>query len=214
MEFKKILPHIYHLYMDDCYKLVMTFVRYQEYYEGMEYKGQIFSLIDYMEWYAKEHGSGAFTYPVDWAGFNVPGNVLVELSQADLPDLNKYDIQMRALVEMVQKEERCDNFYFIGTCGEDDYEKDTLNHEIAHGLYYTSEEYRDVMDGLLDEMPRKNYDRAWAALQKVKYHPCVCRDEVHAYAATGPSVELKSTLPLSIRKPFIKAYKEQRKIHK
>lgn len=213
MKFKKILPHIYHLHMEKNYDLAMHFLRYQEFYENLDYKGQIISLVDYMEYYAREYGDGAFTYTNDWAGFNVPGETLIEVSEAHLPDLNKYDIQMRALVKSVQEEEGDEKFYFIGTCGNDDFEEDTLDHEIAHALYYTSDSYRKIMNDLLNEIPRKNYDTTWNALQEMRYHPATCRDEIHAYACTGPDVSFKTALSLKIRKPFIKAYKEQRKIH-
>jgi hypothetical protein len=211
MEFKKILPHIYHLHIEDCYDSAMHFVRYQEYYESIRWRGRIFSLIDYMEYYAKEHGEGAFTYPNDWAGFNIPGNVLIEVSEADLPDLNKYDIQMRSLVETVRREEKEDGFYFIGTCGEEDFALDYLDHEIAHAFHYIDSDYREVVDNLLTAIPRKSYDAAWKVLQEMKYHPAVCRDEIHAYAATGPCDELKAALPLAVRKPFINAYRRHRK---
>jgi len=67
------------------------------------------------------------------------------------------------------------------------------------------------MEDLVDAMPRKHYDKAWLTLQKMNYHPATCRDEVHAYAATGPCQEMDKVLPLAVRRPFIKAYKEQRK---
>jgi hypothetical protein len=162
-----------------------------------------------MEWYAKDYGDGVFTYPADWTGFNVPSSALIEVSEAEIPDLNKYDIQMRSLVETAQQEERGHRFYFIGTCEESD--EGTLDHEIGHALYFIDDEYREVMDDLLDAMPRKSYDASWKALQEMRYHPSVCRDEVHAYATIGPCDELKKALPIAVRRPFIKAYKEQRK---
>lgn len=209
MKFGQILPHVYHLEFPGHYDTAMHFLRFQEYYESLKFCGQIFTLVDYMEWYAKDYGNGVFSYPDDWAGFNVPGNVLIEVAEAEIPDLNKYDIQMRTLIKVVQKEERGHPFYFIGTTTGD--ALDTLDHEIAHALYFTDEEYHQAMEDLLDHMPRKNYDAAWAALQEMRYHPATCRDEVHAYATTGPCDELKKALTPAVRKPFIKAYKEQRK---
>jgi hypothetical protein len=194
----------------------MYFWRYQSHYEDLEYKDQLVTLVDYMEHYAKNYGKGVFTFTNEWVGFNVPGDVMIEVSNADLPDLNKYDIQMRALTQVAQKEETNHKFYFIGTYREGEGKKKesiegSLDHELAHALYHVDDEYRELMDGLLDEVPRKNYKTAWSAMQKMRYHPAVCRDEVHAYCTTGPCDELVKVLPLSVRKPFIKAYKEQRK---
>ncbi len=211
MKFTKIMPHIYHLYMPENYDLAMHFLRYQEYYENPRWIGQLFTLVDYMESYAKSEGKGVFSYPDDWSGFNVPSNVLIEISEADLPDLNKYDIQMRSLVETVRREEGGHKFYFIGTCGDDEDVEATLDHEIGHALWFSDENYREVMEDLLNKMPQKNYDATWEALQEMGYHPSTCRDEIHAYATTGPCDELKKTLPVNVRKPFIKAYKAERK---
>lgn len=211
MELTKILPHVYHLRFPECYDLAMHFLRYQEYYESTKFRGQIFTLVDYMEWYAKEHGDGVFTYPDDWSGFNVPSDVLITVSEAELPDPNKYDIQMRALIETVRREEGDRPFYFIGTYGDGEAPAEELDHEIAHALYFSDTEYRRAMEDLLDKMPTKNYDKAWRAMQEMNYHPITCRDEIHAYAATGPCQELKKALTPSVCKPFIKAYKAQRK---
>lgn len=216
MRFKKILPHVYHLDFDLQYDVTMHFLRYQEYYESTRWHKQIFSLLDYMEWYAKEYGEGAFTYTTDWAGFNVPSEVLLAVAEAELPDPNRYDDQMRSLIEVARQEELGHPFYFIGTSsgeedGSDEDVEGILDHEIGHALYYTDNEYLAAMEDLLDEMPRKNYDAAWAALQEMGYHPAVCRDEIQAYACTGPCEELEKALPDGVCKPFIKEYKAQRK---
>ncbi len=211
MKFKQILPHIYHIHMELCYDLAMHFWRYQEYYESPTFKGRIIPLIDYMESYAKSEGEGVFSYPDDWSGFNVPSDILIEVSAAELPDLNKYDIRMRTLIEAIRKKEKDHKFYFIGTCGDDDYVDSTLNHEIGHALYYIDDEYREVMDELIDAMPRKNFEAIWEGLMEMGYHAAVVQDEIHAYASTGPDDEIKKHLPPSVCKPFIKAYKEQRR---
>ena len=211
MKFKQILPHIYHIHMDLCYDLAMHFWRYQEYYESPTFKGRIISLVDYMEAYAKTDGEGVFSYPDDWSGFNVPSDILIEVSEAELPDLNKYDIRMRTMVDAIRKREKGHNFYFIGTCGDDDHLKATLDHEIGHALYHIDPEYKDVMDACVDAMPHKYHEAAWEALMEMGYHAAVVVDEIQAYASTGPDDDNKKALPPSVCKPFIKAYKEQRK---
>ncbi len=211
MKFKQILPHIYHIHMELCYDLAMHFWRYQEYYESPTFKGRIIPLIDYMESYAKSEGEGVFSYPDDWSGFNVPSDILIELSEAELPDLNKYDIRMRALIDAIRKKEKGHKFYFIGTCGDDEYLDSTLDHEIGHGLYHIDDEYREVMDSLIDAMPRKKFEAVWEGLMEMGYHAAVVQDEIHAYASTGPDDEIKKHLPPSVCKPFIKAYRAERK---
>lgn len=69
---------IYCLRFERHYDCCMHFLRFQEYYESPEFKGEAFSLLDFMDWYAHSYSSHkhdkrpSFTYPSDWAGFNVP----------------------------------------------------------------------------------------------------------------------------------------------
>ena len=211
MKFKQILPHVYHIHMESCYDLAMHFWRYQEYFESPTYQGRIVTLVDYMEAYAKEEGEGVFTYPIDWSGFNVPSDILIGVSDAELPDLNKYDIRMRSWVNAIRQQEKDHKFYFIGTCEDDEHLKETLNHEIGHALYCLDEEYKEIMDNLIKAMPRKNYNAIWEDLIEEGYHVSVIWDEIQAYAATGPLDELKKSLSPAVCKPFISAYKKQRK---
>ncbi len=214
MKLKQILPHIYHIHTDLCYDLAMHFWRYQEFYESPTFKGRIVSLVDYMEAYAKSDGEGVFSYPDDWSGFNVPSDILIEVSEAALPDLNKYDIRMRGMINAIREKEKGHNFYFIGTCGDDEHLKATLDHEIGHALYHIHDSYREVMDEIIAKMPPKYFAGVWDGLMTMGYHVAVVNDEIQAYASTGPEDSIKKHLPPSVCKPFIKAYKEQRKIHK
>jgi len=67
------------------------------------------------------------------------------------------------------------------------------------------------MNELVDAMPRKYFEAIWEGLMEMGYHATVVQDEIQAYASTGPDDDIKKHLPLSVRRPFIKAYKEQRK---
>jgi hypothetical protein len=48
-----------------------------------------------MEWYSKKQGDGAFTYPTDWAGFNIPSAVVTGVHALGISDYNRYDERMR-----------------------------------------------------------------------------------------------------------------------
>ena len=95
---KRILPHVYHLHFEDPYQLAMHFLRAQEFYESPKFADKIFTLVEYMEWYAKEHGNGVFDYMKTWSGFNVPSWALLGVFCSELPDKNKYDILMEAIL--------------------------------------------------------------------------------------------------------------------
>ena len=67
------------------------------------------------------------------------------------------------------------------------------------------------MDEVVDAMPRKYFEAVWKGLMEMGYHASVVQDEIQAYASTGPDDEIKKHLPPSVCKPFIKAYKAERK---
>lgn len=70
----RIAKDIYLLRFKTQYELAATFLRVQEHYESPRFHGRIFSLEQFMDWYAKRYGN--FTYYEDWAGFNVPSTAL------------------------------------------------------------------------------------------------------------------------------------------
>ena len=109
------MPHIYHLDFGTQYELTMHFLRAQEYYESPKFYKQIFTFMDYMDWYSKVHGKGSFTYTKDWTGFNVPSWALTEVYDREvyLPDRNRYDTLMGTLVDQIRHEEGGQAFYFI-----------------------------------------------------------------------------------------------------
>jgi len=151
---QEIMPHVYRLHFSSHYELTMSFLRFQEYYESERYRKRVFSLDDYMEWYAKVHGEGVFTYTEDWGGFNVPSWALLGvIKDSDgIPDLNKHDRRMFTVINWVADKEEGNPFYFIGTSEEciDGDHKDTLDHEIAHALFTVNEEYRRKVGELLE----------------------------------------------------------------
>lgn len=217
---REILPHVYHLHFESGYDLAMHFLRFQEYYESPKYHRRIFSLTEYMEWYAKDH-EGSFTYPTDWSGFNVPSWVLQQVREATIPDLNSYDLRMFTLIDWVEEREHPHNYYFIGTSsagyrGDED-EKDVLDHEIAHALYTVNPEYREKALALLREWNSApghegcELDTAKMVLKDMGYHESTVEDEIHAYCATGLCDELEGVISKQESKPFQKLFREYKK---
>src|SRR4249920_176504 len=66
----RIARGIFLVRFDSQYELASTFLRIQEHYESSRFRGRVFTLEQYMDWYAARFG--AFTYFEDWSGFNVP----------------------------------------------------------------------------------------------------------------------------------------------
>ncbi len=201
-QMKELYPGIYHLHFETRWQVAMHFLRFQEYYESPKFADKMFSIVEYMEWYQQNHDDpNKFSYPYDWAGFNVPSRVLDEVFAADIPDWNKYDGLMAALYTSMKTENEV--FYLIGTSEEAGAIDDFIDHETAHGLWATNPEYQRTMLNLIKRIrPKLRVSKSIAALVDAGYHEKVGEDEIHAYCSTGPAEWLKELLTPKVCKPF------------
>ncbi len=180
MELKAIIGNIFHLMFPNNYELASTFLRFQEHYESPEFRGRIFTRDEYKAWYTtnSQNGkkTGEFTYYEDWGGFNVPSHIFEPFYEKKFDPLIAKE---RALLDLFE-DKRGTKFYVIGTTK--DVKTVTLEHEIAHGLFYTEPEYREeVIEtlGTLNPNTRQRIE-SWLSASE-GYHPSVIQDEVHAY---------------------------------
>jgi len=205
---KEIVDGIFMAEFDNGYDLSMTFLRYQEFYESPnpKFKGKQFTIIDFMEWYSKENGNGVFTYPNDWAGFNVPLDVIIKVQskiqgEGYIKDWNKYDDVMFDIlmpIESVRGRGDDRRSYLIGiTKGSDS----VMKHEIAHGLYHVYTKYRNSMNKLYSNLSLKSKKSLESKFKKMGYHKSVWKDEAQAYLSTG------DYLTAAERKPFVELLK-------
>lgn len=195
----EIKPKIFLIQFKKQFHLNMMFLRYQEYYESSspKFRGKSFEIFDFMEWYSKTFGDNAFTYTVDWSGFNFPGNIVADIWNKGITDLNRYDIEMKKIYDKCFKIYPDGNFYIIGTVG-----KRALKHEIAHGFFYCNEKYRQEMIKLVKELNPEFRKKIYTWFKKIGYTPKVYVDECQAFLATGiDSIEINNE-----DKPFIKCF--------
>ena len=167
-EVKKITDHITHLeYM--CKRTTATaFMRFQEHYEGPYFRGKVFTIGQYKDWYSRENGGN--TYEHDWGGFNIPDYVLSPFIKGLFDPLTEAE---KEIVELFRY--RTDKFYVIGTgVGEEN----SIDHEICHALYYTVPKYKIAVDEALDEWDLTEIED-W--LKNHGYCEEVLQDECHAY---------------------------------
>ena len=117
---------------DNEFDLAMTFWRCQEFYESpnLSFRGKRFTLVDYMKWYSEAHGSGSFTHPSDWGGFNIPSRVITACFRKGIPDPSKYDRAMRNIYRACK--DRSPLFYLIGALRG---QGKVVAHEIAHAYW-------------------------------------------------------------------------------
>jgi len=160
----------------------MFFLRYQEYYESSspKYRGKAFEIFEFMRWYSFKFGKGLFTYPDDWNGFNLPGNIIKDVWDKHIVDKNLYDYEMFHSWNECNRRADGEKFYIIGTAG-----TEALDHEIAHGLFYLNAEYQKKMKALVKALSPEIRKEMNVELKRLGYTPKVYVDETQAYMATG-----------------------------
>lgn len=201
---KEIKPRIFLLKFKSNYDLCMFFLRYQEHYESPnpKFRDQTFEILDFMEWYSKKVGKGAFTYPVDWIGFNIPSYVVPQVRAGMIMDRNIYDYEMWSVYKKCAEKYPDENFYLIGVT-----DSKAISHEVAHGFFYTKPEYRERATKLVKALKPDFRKSMCKTLKELGYTTRVHIDECQAYLSTGLvknfTVKLKGE-----DEPFIEMFKE------
>ena len=176
------LNHIYVLESATQYELAITFMRLQEFYESTfpEIRGNYFTFEQYMDRYAEEFGD--FSYTSNWDGFNVPGHIVIQFFKT-FTDLSDHEKELKSFIEPALLNGRKKTaFYVIGVHQQN---KDALNHEIAHAMYYISLDYPSTMNTIINGMNRRLYNQMKKVLLKMGYCDNVIQDEIQAYLATS-----------------------------
>jgi hypothetical protein len=202
---EEVRDRVFAVIMEDDYARPMTFLRVQEYYESPneDFRGKHFNIWDYIEWYSRQK-KDVFTYAFDWGGFNIPLPIAWECYEGkertkqigkvdcvrSMPDSwkSKWDAVMKDIVwevqsKMFNKKNRRDmNAYIIGA---KDTENSTFQHEVAHGLYYTNNEYKQLMDEITETIEWQDYLKFEKNLLDMGYTAAVIPDEIQAYLSWG-----------------------------
>jgi hypothetical protein len=215
---KEIKPNIYCVMVDDDYDRAMLFCRYQEFYESpyKKFRGKAFTWMEYMRFYKNDWKKKTFTYPIDWSGYNIPSNIVEEAVDIFYKE-TEYDEIMNNIYSHCALDSQNKNdgtrkkWYLIGASSKD---LKTLNHEIAHGLYYTNEEYKNRMSHQLSLMPKKIMDKIDKKLIKMGYvnDRKILDDESQAFLSTGLYNGLDTKEIMKYEKPFIKIFKDFKKV--
>jgi hypothetical protein len=177
MNKRKIAPGIFVVRFRSQYGVASTFLRFQEHYESSRFRNRVFSLEEFMDWYADRFG--AFTYYEDWAGFNVPSTAFADFYAGKFDPLL---LKEQRLLSLFRSEPQ--PFYVIGISKNVD-----LKHELAHALFFTLPAYRAAV---LAAMRRYDTSAIRKRLAAIGYHRAVLADEVHAYLLS-PSGTIKGT---------------------
>jgi hypothetical protein len=202
---KEIKPNIFYLEFQDRYDLCMHFLRYQEFYESSspKFRNKSFSILVFMRWYSKKYGNGSFTYPNDWNGFNLPGEIIAKVHNLTISDHNIYDYEMLNIYRHCKKSSQ--DFYLIGALKKD---KDVLNHELAHGFWFVNSEYKKKMMNLVNLLPESIKSEIFSTLKELGYSRTVFKDETQAYLSTGITKKMSQKLKNKNIKKYSKQFEE------
>lgn len=183
---------------DSQEELGNTFMRFQEYYEGPKFKGQIFTLGQLKSWYSTTYG--ADTYNVDWTGYNFPSIVLKPFRDGLFDPLTNEE---QKLLELFRY--RNDSFYIIGA-----QTSDVLRHELAHALYGYSVKYKISVNQLIHKYNKELKKTIKYILDK-GYDKDVINDELQAYITDNDDPFIKTHVPSHIIDEFNKLYNHHSK---
>lgn len=210
----KVADRIYAVVIEDDYLRGMVFMRCQEFYESPseEFQGKKFTWNRYMNWY-KTDGPGAgkeeFTYGADWAGFNLPSDS-IEKCMSDIDDPSAYDDVMSAIIKAIRKDET-NKFYLLGVEKLDI--SDTLNHEMAHGFWYTDPEYKSTMFNLIKSSDKELIKKLSDIIINYGYSESVLPDEIQAYLSTGLASKMQGFGLEEIMPDFQEAFEKFKSKH-
>lgn len=210
----EIKPSIYCVEVDDDYDRSMLFCRYQEFYESphKKFRGKYFTWMEYIRHYKNHWKKDTFTYPIDWSGFNIPSNILQQAhhmfsGECEYDNIMN-DIYFYCVNDLqIKNEGRVPDWYLIGASSKD---LRTLNHEIAHGLYFTNEDYKKDCNKLIKGIKPLHLDKLKKKLIKMGYANSkkIINDEIQAFMSTGLYNGLNTKEMKKYQDKFIKNFKK------
>jgi hypothetical protein len=168
-----------------------------------------------MRYYKDHWKKDTFTYPIDWSGYNIPSSVLekgvdIFYKETEYDEIMN-DIFFYCGIDSQNKNNgKRTDWYLIGASSKD---LKTMDHEIAHGLYFTNKSYQIRMKTLLHLIPTKVRNKINNKLIKMGYvdDKKILDDEAQAFLSTGLYNGLETKEIKKYEKDFIKVFKEFKK---
>lgn len=186
-------------HVDLCY----AFMRYQEFYESpnQRFQGKTFTWPTYMKWNMTKYndkkskqfrGKYSFGYADQWAGFNIPLDVIKQVHDMGIPDPNEYDALMLSVYKMISRNET--KAYLIGAPPGGQAEQ----HELTHSLWFLNSEYKNAATKIIVKPAYARCTRNLLVIDLKKclfdigYTESVVIDEINAFVTTGEAGWLNS----------------------
>jgi hypothetical protein len=182
----EMYPKIFAVVIKDDRLRARVFMRYQEFYESDSdtFRGKGFKWKDFVKFYKEKTKNKIFTYHKDWAGYNIPCNS-IESCIALIPDLNFYDLIMFSVIDTIKNIVGDDDYYLIGIDQSNGEDPSLIYHEVAHGLWFSSPEYKYLQKNNIEDMNPSVRDQLSKKISGMGYGQNVIDDEIQAYLSTG-----------------------------
>jgi hypothetical protein len=182
----EMYPKIFAVVIKDDRLRARVFMRYQEFYESDSdtFRGKGFKWKDFVKFYKEKTKNKIFTYHKDWAGYNIPCNS-IESCIALIPDLNFYDLIMFSVVDTIKNIVGDDDYYLIGIDQSNGDDPSLIYHEVAHGLWFSSPEYKYQQKNNIEDMNPSVREQLSKKISGMGYGQNVIDDEIQAYLSTG-----------------------------
>lgn len=199
LKIEQISPNVWVVYGEDRPDAARAFVRFQEYYENVLLKGKKGLVVRDIEDWWEEYRDKDETrlYYKFWAGFNVPGKVILDLIRTSefrpgfsvkhfltnpgrYPRWHNDETELLKLLEDLTVEQ-IQNGYFIGMWQGS---TDVLEHEVAHAFFATVPAFKAEQTLNLGSLPPDIYKQLSTQLIDMGYHKDVVIDEMQAYLST------------------------------
>lgn len=196
---EQISPNVWAVYGKNESDVAKGFVRFQEYYENAQLKGKKGLVVRDIDKWWEEHRDRNETelYYTFWAGFNVPGKVILDLVRSSefrsgfsikeflsnpfrYPRWHDEETEFLKLIEDLTVEQ-INNGYFIGMWHGSN---KVLEHEVAHAFFATIPAYKAEQMLNIGEFPKDLFKCLSGQLVDMGYHPDVVLDEIQAYLSS------------------------------
>jgi len=182
----EVYPKIFAVVIKDDKLRARVFMRYQEFYESDSdtFRGKGFKWTEFVNYYKNKTKKDILSYHEDWSGYNIPCDS-IESCIAVIPDINFYDLIMFSIIDTIKSLVGNDKFYLIGIDQADGEDKSLIEHELAHGLWFSSPKYKADQLINIDGLPEYIIEPLRQKISVMGYGSNVIDDEIQAYLSTG-----------------------------
>ncbi len=155
MEVIEIKPRIYFARFKDQFSMCMTLLRISEHQED-PFRGKIFTIEEYMKWYADSLGGGRFTYDKDISAMCIFGHQIRSFIKKFNNKIMSQDEKdfIEILTNIIPKDILKSNKKFCMICTFHGENSIDFKHEMAHALFYLEKEYRDKVKKIIGKIKK------------------------------------------------------------